>query len=145
MRFLKNIFGGIKRKEPSQTEATGAAPPPPEPEPQPIRISELTPYELKARLDNGDELVVVDMRQAWEYEAGHIPGAKHMFIQEIPTRYNELPQNTTVVFQCWHGNTSLDAAGFLIHNGWDDSRVFSLSGGISGWTSTFGPTGLVKD
>jgi hypothetical protein len=86
MSFLKNIFGGNKSKEPPHTEATGAAPPPPEPEPQPIRISELTPYELKARLDNGDELVVVDMRQAWEYEAGHIPGAN--FPKTPPLSFN---------------------------------------------------------
>ena len=145
MSFLKNIFGGNKSKEPPHTEATGAAPPPPEPEPQPIRISELTPYELKARLDNGDELVVVDMRQAWEYEAGHIPGAKHVFIQEIPARLEEFPKDTDVIFQCWHGNTSLDAGGFLIQNGWPASQVFSLRGGMAGWVQAHGQESLVTD
>ena len=111
----------------------------------PLQIAELSPDELKARLDNGDDLVVVDMRQAWEYQSGHIPGARHMFIQEIPMRINELPKDKDVVFQCWHGYTSLDAAGFLIQNGWEASRVFSLNGGMAGWASTFGQDGLVQD
>ena len=144
MSFLKHIFGSREEKQASQSEPT-PAPQPPRVEPERLNVKELTPDELKARLDNGDDLVVVDMRQAWEYEAGHIPGATHMFIQEIPARYNELPKDSPVVFQCWRGITSLNAAGFLIQNGWDASRVFSLSGGISGWSSTFGSAGLVKD
>lgn len=142
MSFIKKVFGKKEAKEPS-IEKQPAPPPPPQPEP--IQINEVSPHELKARLDNGDELIVVDMRQAWEYQAGHIPGAKHIFIQEIPARLDEFPKDTDIVFQCWSGITSLDASGFLIQNGWDSSRIFSLSGGIGGWTSTFGPQGLVKD
>lgn len=141
MSFFKKVFGKNEEKEPP-IEEQPATPPPPEPEP--IQINELSPHELKARLDNGDELIVVDMRQAWEYQSGHIPGAKHMFIQEIPARIDELPKDTDIVFQCWSGLTSLDASGFLIRNGWKSSRIFSLSGGIGGWTTTFGPEGLVK-
>jgi hydroxyacylglutathione hydrolase len=109
-----------------------------------LQINEIMPTDLNARLDNGDNLVVVDMRQGWEYQSGHIPGATHMFIQEIPVRFNELPKDKDVVFQCWHGNTSLQASGFLIQNGWDASRVFSLSGGMAGWVQTFGQNGLAK-
>ena len=68
-----------------------------------------------------------------------------MFIQEIPVRFNELSKDTDIVFQCWHGNTSFQASGFLIDKGWDASRVSSLSGGIAGWTRDFGQDGLVKD
>jgi len=143
MSFLKKIFGGKgKDKEPMTEQPT---PPPAPPEPEPIQVNEITPHDLKERLDNGDDLIVVDMRQAWEYQSGHIPGAMHMFIQEIPARYTELPKDKDIVFQCWSGNTSLDASGFLIQNGWEDSKVFSLSGGIGGWSTAFGPDGLVKD
>ena len=120
-----------------------SAPPPPEPEV--IKVNEILPDDLKVRLDNGDGLVVVDMRQGWEYQAGHIPGAMHMFIQDIPDRFGELPKNKDVIFQCWHGNTSLDASAFLIRNGWDADRVFSLSGGIAGWTRTNGFNSLEQD
>lgn len=108
------------------------------PEPEPIQVKEITPDELKARLENGDDLIVVDMRQAWEYQAGHIPGALHMFIQDIPHRFKELPQDTNIVFQCWHGNTSLQASAFLIDNGWSGERISSLSGGIANWVQTHG-------
>ncbi len=136
MGLLKKLFGG-KEEEPV------APPPPPAPEPEPIRINEITPHELKARLDNGD--VVVDMRQDWEYQYGHIPGAIHMFINEIPIRFNELPQDKEIVFQCWHGNTSLGASAFLIERGWPAERVASLSGGIAGWVQAHGQKALVTD
>ena len=116
-----------------------------EPVPEPIQIAEISPIDLRARLDNSDDLIVVDMRQAWEYQSAHIPGAIHMFIQEIPMRFNELSKDSDIVFQCWHGNTSLQASRFLIEKGWDTLRVSSLSGGIAGWTSAFGQDGLVKD
>jgi len=142
MSFIKKIFGSKEEKK-SPTDKQPATPPPPEP--QPIQINEVSPHELKTRLDNGDKLIVVDMRQGWEYQSGHIPGAKNIFLQEIPARIGELPKDIDIVFQCWSGLTSLDASGFLIQNGWDSTRVFSLRGGIGGWTTTFGPAGLVKD
>ena len=130
-----------KENEKSVTEPVR----PPEPVPEPIQIEEISPIDLKARLDNSDDLIVVDMRQAWEYQSAHIPGAIHMFIQEIPMRFNELSKDSDIVFQCWHGNTSLQASRFLIEKGWDAFRVSSLCGGIAGWTSAFGQDGLVKD
>ena len=138
MNFLKKLFGGSKK------EAEPAPTAPPTPEPEPIRITEITPTELKSRLDNGNEMIVVDMRQAWEYQSGHIPGAKHMFIQEIPARVNELPQDVDIVFQCWHGNTSQGACGFVIENGWPAERIFSLQGGMAGWVQAHGPDSLER-
>ena len=149
MGFLNKLFGKKENiitedvVEEKQTMSTPPVSPPPEPEP--LQINEVTPDELKARIDNGDDIVVVDMRQAWEYTSGHIPGATHIFIQEIPQHLAELPKDKDIIFQCWSGNTSLQASGFLIENGWDADKVFSLIGGIGGWSTTFGPEGLVKD
>jgi len=141
MSFLKKLFGGGEEKP----KPVPVAPPsPPAPEPKPIQITEITPTELKSRLDNGNEMIVVDMRQAWEYQSGHIPGAKHMFIQEIPARVNELPQDVDIVFQCWHGNTSQDACGFVIENGWPAGRIFSLQGGMAGWVQANGRDSLER-
>ena len=142
MAFLKKLFGGNKGNEEAPPSPQPAMP---EPEPEPLQIQQILATELKARLDQGDDVLVIDMRQNWEYESGHIPGAKHMFIQEIPHRLHELPQDTDIVFQCWHGNTSQDASAFLIQNGWEADRVSSLVGGISGWVQTFGLEGLVKE
>jgi len=136
LNFLKRLFG--------KTEAAAGSAPAPKPKSEPVRIAEILPEQLKARLDNNDELVVVDMRQKWEYQAGHIPGAINMFVQEIPARINELPTDRDIVLQCWHGNTSLGAAAYLIEQGRPAHRVLSLNGGIAGWTSAFGQKGLSK-
>jgi adenylyltransferase/sulfurtransferase len=66
-----------------------------------------------------------------------------MFVTEIPARLNELPKDKDIVFQCWHGNTSLQASAFLIDNGWSAERVSSLSGGIAGWVQANGQGSLV--
>jgi rhodanese-related sulfurtransferase len=147
MSLIKKLFGGKDKEEKAAAapQPTRTPTPEPEPEPEPIQVREILPDELKDRLDNGDKLIVVDMRQDWEYQSGHILGAQHMFIQEIPMRINELPKDVDIVFQCWHGNTSLNASAYLIQNGWDASRIFSLSGGIAGWVQTHGQEGLVKD
>lgn len=143
MGLLKKIFGG--KSEEKGGDSPPPAPPQREPEPKPLRINEITPHELKTRLDNGDDVVVVDMRQGWEYEHGHIPGATHMFINEIPARMDELPKDKDIVFQCWHGNTSLQASAFLIENGWAPERVSSLSGGMAGWVQVHGEGALVAE
>jgi len=139
MDLLKKIFGS-KGEEKKMAPSTPAAP-----EPEYIQIREVSPQDLKARLDNGDEIVVVDMRQSWEYQHGHIPGATHMFVNEIPARINELPKDKDIVFQCWHGNTSLQASAYLIENGWSAERVASLEGGIAGWVQVNGQGSLVTE
>ena len=109
---------------------------------EPVSITEISPEQLQTRLERGDEVVVVDLRQAWEYQAGHIPGALSLFIEEVPRRFHELPIDVDIVFQCWHGHTSLDVAAYLIEQGWQPSRIASLSGGIAGWVQTHGVAAL---
>lgn len=112
---------------------------------EPLYIQEIEPAELKARLDNGDEVVIVDMRQSFEYQAGHISGAINIFVQDLMDEADELPKDKDIVFQCWHGNSSLQASAYLIENGWAANRVASLSGGIAGWIQSQGMDSLVKE
>jgi rhodanese-related sulfurtransferase len=107
-----------------------------------LHINEISPQELRTRIDQGDDLLVVDLRQPWEHESGHIPGAINVFIQDIPMRLGELPRDRDIVFQCWHGVTSLDVAGFVMQQGWPASRIASLGGGFAGWLHTHGPESL---
>ena len=110
----------------------------------PLSINEINSHALKSRLDQGDEVLVVDMRQPFEFESGHIPGAISMFVQDIADRVDELPKDKDIVFQCWSGNTSLQACAFLIESGWPAHRVASLTGGIAGWTQAHGMDSLQK-
>ncbi len=57
---------------------------------------------------------------------------------QLPGKLDEIPKDRKVVMQCYHGISSLDAAGYLIQKGWDASNVASLSGGMSGWVATQG-------
>lgn len=107
-------------------------------------IQEISPAQLHERLQQGDQVVVVDLRQTWEHRAGHIPGAVSVFIEEFPMRLAELPQDVDIVLQCWHGHTSLDVAAYMIQQGWQAERVASLSGGFAGWVQTHGVTGLTQ-
>src|SRR5438128_11318374 len=101
-----------------------------------MSITEVSPEQLKARLDRGDDVVVVYLRQAWEYHAGHIPGAPSLFIEEVPMRRSELPTDVDIVLQCWHGHTSLDVAPYMIQHGWRARRLGCLSRGIAGRVQT---------
>ena len=143
MNLLKKLFGRSEQTSPGDPDPGPAAPSAVEPA-DPTQITEISPEQLKARLDNSDELVLIDLRQAWEYHAGHIPGATHIFLQQIPMRTADLPKDKDIVLQCWHGFTSLDVASFLIQNGWPASHVSSLRGGMAGWVQAYGPDGLEK-
>jgi len=50
-----------------------------------------------------------------------------------PSDHGRSRGDVDLVIQCWHGNTSLDTAGFLIETGWDPARVASVSGGFPSW------------
>jgi len=142
MGLFKKLFGKQDKIAPAGPALSLPNGPPPEPEP--LQITEVTPADLVALLKTGEPITVVDLRQVWEYGSGHIPGAVNIPLMQLPAKSHEIPQDRPVVMQCYHGFTSLDAAGYLILNGWDAAKVASLSGGISGWVASQGLAGLEK-
>ncbi len=112
-----------------------------------LEIKEIMPQDLQKRIDagKGDEMMIVDMRQDWEYTQGHIPGAVSMPAMALTMRLDELPKDKEIILQCYHGFTSLDASAYLIDNGWDADKVVSLSGGMSGWVEALGMQSLVSE
>jgi len=98
---------------------------------------ELEPGELMERLKSGDELVLIDVRQAQELaDNGKIEGALHIPSQDLPHRISDLDKSLPTVVYCHVGSRSLDAAIFLHDQGFSDVR--SLGGGIVGWQSDGG-------
>jgi hypothetical protein len=63
-------------------------------------VPRITPQELKALLDTGARVLVIDTRDRASYEQGHIPGAGHMLSSEIETRYREIPPDARIVLYC---------------------------------------------
>ena len=78
-----------------------------------------------------DGLLVVDVRNQSEWAAGHIAGAVHIPLAELPHRLQELPADGTLVTQCGTGGRSAIAASLLLMAG--ASSVENLSGGIEAW------------
>src|SRR5215470_13133312 len=115
----------------------GIAPAPPEP----VTVNnatEITSVELKQRLDRGDVLKIVDVREPNEYQINRIPGSTLIPLGDIPKRYTELNPDDEIVVQCKVGGRSAKAADFLRSVGF--KRVLNLKGGVLDWIDKVDPT-----
>ena len=90
----------------------------------------LTIEEAKERIENGQALVILDVRQPDEYRAGHIAGAKLVPLSELSGRMEELPKDKQILCVCASGARSSAATGQLSSAGFD---VLNMRGGMSGW------------
>ena len=90
--------------------------------------------DLKALLeDNPDALVLVDIRSAADFEAGHIDGAYHSAWADLGAVMEKIPTNRQVVIVCYSGQTASQALGALRLAGFSNAKV--LTGGMNGWKS----------
>jgi rhodanese-related sulfurtransferase len=96
-------------------------------------IKSITPTELKARLDDGEDLLVVDVRLDWELQISKLDFATQIVLQDLPLRANEIPKDKPVVFICRSGGRSMQAAEFLAFYGWPEENLMNLEGGILRW------------
>jgi len=98
-------------------------------------VEELTPDEVKARIDDDADTQVVDIRSPAEFERGHIPGAINIPMPELPRRVDEVEWSDDVVVACPIGQSSIQAARLIgSYEGVDDdSSVRSMAGGYDEW------------
>src|SRR4051794_23487608 len=109
--------------------------------PEPITVNnatEISAIELKQRLDRGDALKIVDVREPNEYQINRIEGSQLIPLGDIPNRYRELDKNDEIVVQCKMGGRSAKAADFLRSVGF--TKVLNLKGGILDWIDKVDPT-----
>ena len=100
---------------------------------------EITPRDLAAGLQPGKPgLVLLDVREPWEFATAQIAGSKSMPMGEIPARVQELDPDTHIVTVCHAGVRSLNVAVWLRNQGFE--KVQSLSGGIDAWSREVDPT-----
>src|SRR5258706_1533360 len=90
--------------------------------------TDITAVELKQRLDRGDKLTIVDVREPNEYQINRIPGSVLIPLGEIPRRYAELDPDEELVVLSKMGSRSAKAADFLKSVGF--KQVLNLKGGI---------------
>lgn len=98
----------------------------------------ITPRELKERLDKGDKIFVLDVREPWEYSMAKIEGAVLIPLGTLPQSLDKLDRDTEIVAHCHHGMRSADAVGFLHQQGF--KNVKNLVGGIDAWSVQVDPT-----
>ena len=93
---------------------------------------EITPEEVKTKLESGAELTLLDCREPWEYQAARIERAVNIPMGEIPSRLQELDPDHPTACLCHHGARSMHVAAFLMNNGFE--TVANISGGIDAWS-----------
>jgi rhodanese-related sulfurtransferase len=98
---------------------------------------ELTPVELKQRLDRGEKVLLVDVREPWEFDVCRIEGAKLIPMGQIPASLQSLDVDDDVICYCHHGMRSLDVAVWLRNQGVAAAK--SLAGGIDRWSREIDP------
>jgi rhodanese-related sulfurtransferase len=86
-----------------------------------------------AELKEMDGVLVVDVREQWEYDEKHIPGVTLIPMSEIENRLTEIPSDREVIFTCRSGNRSGQVTDFLRQQGFDN--VHNMEGGIVAWES----------
>lgn len=102
-------------------------------------IRSLTPREVTGlRAELARPVIILDVREPWEYERVHLPDCLHIPMDAIRDRLDELNQEQTYVVLCHHGNRSLQVAAFLESRGF--RNVINLAGGIDDWALSLDPS-----
>ena len=97
-------------------------------------MQEITATELKNRLDAGDDIQLIDVRQPDEYAFANIEGAKLIPLGEIVQRMDELDETRETVIHCKMGGRSAKAIEFLDRAGFK-GKMSNLRGGITAWSN----------
>ncbi|RRR69128.1 MAG: rhodanese-like domain-containing protein [Candidatus Viridilinea halotolerans] len=95
-------------------------------------FNNMTVQELKTTLDNGEPMLVLDVRTPAEYaNDGHIAGSLLIPVDELPSRLAEVPSDQPIACFCRSGNRSETACGMLAQAGY--SNLHNVEGGIRAW------------
>jgi sulfur-carrier protein adenylyltransferase/sulfurtransferase len=109
-----------------------------QPETKPT-MEEITATELKQRLDQGDDLQIIDVREPHEFEIGRIPNSTLIPLGQILNRQDEIDPNRETVVHCKMGGRSARAIEALQRSGFT-GRLMNLKGGILAWSSEVDPS-----
>ncbi|MGH7410179.1 MAG: rhodanese-like domain-containing protein [Candidatus Methylomirabilis sp.] len=98
----------------------------------------ITVQELKEKLDRGEKIVLIDVREPWEYNICKIPGAQLIPLGTLATEYKKLDPNAEIILHCHMGMRSMDATQFLLQQGFKNAK--NLAGGINAWSLQIDPS-----
>jgi len=109
-----------------------------QPETKPT-MEEITATELKQRLDQGDDIQIIDVREPHEYEIGAIPNSKLIPLGQVLNRMNEIDPGRETVMHCKMGGRSAKAIEALQRAGFS-GHLINLKGGITAWSNEVDPS-----
>jgi rhodanese-related sulfurtransferase len=102
-------------------------------------MEEITSTELKQRLDNGDDIQIIDVREDSEVAIASIPNTIHIPLAQVLNRMDEIDPNRETVVHCKMGGRSARAIDALQRSGFT-GKLINLKGGIIGWSNEVDPT-----
>ena|ERR1700722_15327064 len=98
---------------------------------------QISAKEVNERIARGEKLMLVDVREQWEYDLCKIPGARLIPLGRLLANLNTLLDSDDVICYCHHGMRSLDAAVWLRQQGVESAK--SMAGGIERWSVEVDP------
>ena len=101
-------------------------------------LPEISPQELKQKLDENESVLLLDVREPSEYDIVHLEGARLIPLNTLPHHIDSLPLDQEIVVYCHHGQRSLYATAYLHQKGYTDA--INLAGGIDHWAAEIDPT-----
>ncbi len=100
-------------------------------------LPEISPQELKQKLDENGSVLLLDVREPSEYDIVHLEGARLIPLNTLPNHLDSLPSDQEIVVYCHHGQRSFYATGYLHQNGY--TEAINLAGGIDQWAAEIDP------
>ena len=98
---------------------------------------EIRPEEVKQKLESGEKLMLLDVREPWEFETANIPASVLIPMDQLPMRIQELDPDEHIVVMCHHGVRSATVTEWLRRQGFES--VQSMRGGIDMWSHIVDP------
>jgi rhodanese-related sulfurtransferase len=95
---------------------------------------DLEPNEVRELAEQGGQ--IIDVRRDYEFDAGHVPGARHVEINDLTAQADSIAKDKPVVFTCRGGSRSGMAAEAFRQGGWD---AHNMNGGITAWVAVGNP------
>jgi sulfur-carrier protein adenylyltransferase/sulfurtransferase len=103
------------------------------------QMPEITATKLKQRLDNGDDIQIIDVREAHEVAIATIPNATHIPLGQVLNRMSEIDPNRETVVHCKMGGRSAKAIEAIKRSGFA-GNLLNLKGGITAWSDEVDPS-----
>lgn len=100
-------------------------------------LSEISVQQLKARMEAGEDLLLLDVREPYEFKIANLSG-QLVPLGQLHSKFSEIDSSREIVVYCHHGNRSAVAVQFLKNQGFE--KVLNLAGGIEQWSREIDPS-----